>query len=86
MIALSSLNILCLWSALMELFKLRTLVAARILPQTFVMLGKTICVQMVTKRKMLDSLLIQLMTVLRFKLQKFVQHMEPRYALMVITV
>ena len=71
----------------MELVMLRTLVAARILPQTIVMLGKTKCVQMVTKRKMLDTLLIQLMTVLCVKLQKFVQIMEqtPRYTLMVIT-
>jgi len=83
MIPLSSLT---LWSALMELVMLRTLVAARILPQTILMLGKTICVQMVTKCKMLDHLLIQLMTVLCVKLQMFFQIMEPRYTLMVITV
>ena len=65
---------------------LRTMVAARILPQTILMLGKTICVQMVTKCKMLDHLLIQLMTVLCVKLQMFFQIMEPRYTLMVITV
>ena len=71
---------------LMELFMLRTLAAARILPQTIVMLGKTICVQMVKTRKVLDPLHIQLMTVLCVKLQKFVQIMEPRYTLMVINV
>ena len=73
---------------LMELVMLRTLAAARILPQTIVMLGKTICFQMVTKSKMVDPFLIQLMTVLRVKLQKIVQITEltPRYALMVINV
>ena len=83
MIPLSSLT---LWSALVELVMLRTLVAASFLPQTIVKLGKTICVQMVTKRKMLDPLQIQLIIVLRVKLQRFVQIMELRYTLMVITV